>query len=426
VPSSKKVSGVTLSTNKHSAHGAASKLASLLLATCLSLAVPTLLVRADPVPLPAQAAEVPWPTREWPTAPLPPQVDAKEFDAAMRDAFVGGNPDLGETRELVVIHAGRLVHEQYANGFTPQTRLISWSMAKSITQALVGIAVQQKKVDVDRPMGNPRWPADDPRAAISWRTWLQMLDGQRYLEIEAKTIEDSDASRKLFGAGRLDVAGYCAGLPLIHKPGTHWNYNSCGIVLTADALTRAIVPKPASPKARRAEMLQWMRSSLFDVLGMNAQPEFDAAGLYYGSASIYASARDFAKFGLLYLRDGLWEGQRLLPEGWVDFARTPGPGSDGNIYGAGWWVEPSEGEGRPYPWLIDTGSLRDAFSAQGFEGQYILIVPSKDLIVVRLGYATLDQQRKGEIRKWLGRVARTFPLAPAPVVEPAAVTSAAQ
>lgn len=408
------------------ARRAASRLALFLAAACL----PVTALWADPVALPAQAPDVPWPTREWPTGPLPPQVDAKEFDAAMRDAFAGGNPDLGETRELVVIHAGRLVHEQYASGFTPQTRLISWSMAKSITQALVGIAVRQQKVDVERPMGNPRWAANDPRAAINWRTWLQMLDGQRYLEIEAKTIEDSDASRKLFGAGRLDVAGYCAGLPLIHKPGTHWNYNSCGIVLTADALTRAIVPKPASPKARRAEMLQWMRSSLFDVIGMNAQPEFDAAGLYYGSASIYASARDFAKFGLLYLRDGVWEGQRLLPEGWVDFARTPGPGSDGNIYGAGWWVEPGEGEGRPYPWLIDTGSLRDAFSAQGFEGQYILLVPSKDLILVRLGYATLDQQRKGEIRKWLGRVARTFPLATAPVVEqpiePAAVTSAAQ
>lgn len=326
----------------------------------------------------------------------------------MRDAFEGGNSGLGQTREVVVIQAGRLVHEQYAEGFTAQTPLLSWSVAKSVTQALVGIAVQQKKVDVERPMGNPGWAPTDPRAAIPWRTWLQMTDGQRYLEIEAKAVADSDASRKLFGPGRLDVARYCAGLPLIHTPGTHWNYNSCGIVLTADALTRAIVPNPASPQARRASMMDWMRTNLFDVIGMKAQPEFDATGLFYGSAMIYASARDFAKFGLLFLRDGMWEGRRVLPEGWVDFARTPGAGSDGDIYGAGWWVAPNEGDGKPYPWRIDTGSPRDAFSAEGFEGQYILIVPSKDLIVVRLGYTTEPQLRTGETRKWLGRVVRAF------------------
>jgi CubicO group peptidase (beta-lactamase class C family) len=365
-------------------------------------------VHAEKVPLPAQPADVPWPTGEWSTGPLPPQVDAGAFAAAMRDAFEGGNSGLGQTREVVVIQAGRLVHEQYAEGFTAQTPLLSWSVAKSVTQALVGIAVQQKKVDVERPMGNPGWAPTDPRAAIPWRTWLQMTDGQRYLEIEAKAVADSDASRKLFGPGRLDVARYCAGLPLIHTPGTHWNYNSCGIVLTADALTRAIVPNPASPQARRASMMDWMRTNLFDVIGMKAQPEFDATGLFYGSAMIYASARDFAKFGLLFLRDGMWEGRRVLPEGWVDFARTPGAGSDGDIYGAGWWVAPNEGDGKPYPWRIDTGSPRDAFSAEGFEGQYILIVPSKDLIVVRLGYTTEPQLRTGETRKWLGRVVRAF------------------
>ena len=110
------------------------------------------------------------------------------------------------------------------------------------------------------------------------------------------------------------------------------------------------------------------------------------AGLYYGSALIYASARDFAKFGLLYLRDGMWDGQRVLPEGWVDFARTAGKSENADIYGAGWWVTPAEGDGRPYKSRIDTGPQRDAFSAEGFEGQFTLIVPSKDLIIVRLGF----------------------------------------
>jgi CubicO group peptidase (beta-lactamase class C family) len=151
-----------------------------------------------------------------------------------------------------------------------------------------------------------------------------------------------------------------------------------------------------------------MRSSVFDIIGMNPQPEFDAAGLFYGSALIYASARDFAKLGLLYLRDGMWDGRRVLPEGWVDFARTAGPGKNADLYGAGWWVAPSAGDGRPYPWLMQTGAKRDAFSAEGFEGQFILLVPSKDLVVVRLGLTNEQQLRTGEIRRWMGRVARAF------------------
>ncbi len=365
---------------------------------------------AQLAPLPPQPADVPWPTSEWPTGQLPEGVDRAALDEAMADAFAKQAPGLGETREVAIILGGKLVHEQYGAGYKSDMKLVSWSMAKSITQALVGVAAKQGKVDVDTPMGNPHWPATDKRAQIPWRTWLQMTDGMRYLEIEAKTIADSDASRKLFGPGRLDVANYCAGLPLIHEPATHWNYNSCGIVLTADALTRAVVPSPASPEARRADMLKWMHESLFDVIGMKAQPEFDASGLYYGSALIYASARDFAKFGLLYLRDGMWDGQRVLPEGWVDFARTAGKSENADIYGAGWWVAPADGDGKPYKSRIDTGPQRDAFSAEGFEGQFTLVVPSKDLIIVRLGFTPEKDLRTGAIRVWLGRVARAFPV----------------
>jgi CubicO group peptidase (beta-lactamase class C family) len=382
--------------------------------TAIAVSSCVVTAHAELVPLPPQPTDVPWPTNEWPTGAIPEGVDRVALDAALADAFDKKAPGLGETREVAIIVGGRLVHEQYAPGYNADMKLVSWSMAKSITQALVGVAVMQGKVNIDTPMGNPHWQANDKRAQIPWRTWLQMTDGMRYLEIEAKTIAASDASAKLFGPGRLDVASYCAGLPLIHEPGTHWNYNSCGIVLTADALTRTIVPDPQSPQARRATMLQWMHQSLFDVIGMKSQPEFDASGLYYGSALIYASARDFAKFGLLYLRDGMWDGQRVLPEGWVDFARTAGKSENADIYGAGWWVSPADGPGKPYPMRIDTGPERDAFSAQGFEGQYTLVVPSKDLIVVRLGYTPEKDLRTGELGKWMGRVARAFPEASAP------------
>lgn len=208
--------------------------------------------RAELVPLPPQPADVPWPTAEWPTGAIGEGVDRAALDEALADAFDKHAEGLGETREVAIIVGGKLVHEQYAPGYKSDMKLVSWSMAKSITQALVGVAVKQGKVDVDTPMGSPHWNVTEKRALIPWRTWLNMTDGMRYLEIEAKTVADSDASAKLFGPGRLDVANYCAGLPLIHEPGTHWNYNSCGIVLTADALTRAIVPNPESPQARRA------------------------------------------------------------------------------------------------------------------------------------------------------------------------------
>ena len=266
-------------------------------------------------------------------------------------------------------------------------RLVSWSMAKSVTQALVGVAVQQGRVDIDQSDGQSALGRGTiARAEIPWRTWLQMTDGQRYLEIEAKTIADSDASRKLFGPGRLDVARYCAGLPLIHEPGTYWNYNSCGIVLTADALTRAIVPNPPRRKARRAAMMAWMRESLFDVIGMNAQPEFDATGLFYGSAFVYASARDFAKFGLLYLRDGMWDGRRVLPRRLGGLRSHAGHRRERRHLRCG-LVGESAGRQRPSVSKRASTSApqRDAFSAQGFEGQYTLVVPSKDLVIVRLG-----------------------------------------
>jgi len=375
----------------------------------IALLAPVSLVHAQLVPLPPQPGDVPWPTQEWPTGQLPAELDVAAFYAAMDDAFEKRATGLGETRELVIIRGGRLIFERAGLGYNTNMRLVSWSMAKSVTQALVGIAAAQGKVDVDQPMGSPHWSKDDRRAQIPWRQWLQMTDGQRYLEIEAKTIAESDASRKLFGPGRLDVAQYCAGLPLIHEPGTHWNYNSCGIVLTADALTRVVVPDPASPDERRAAMMTWMRESLFDVIGMKVQPEFDATGLVYGSALIYGSARDFAKFGLLYLRDGTWEGRRVLPEGWVDFARTHGTGQNADIYGAGWWVAPKEGKGRPYPIFVNTGPMRDGFSAQGFEGQYTLVVPSKDLIIVRLGLTPEKDLRTGALMQWMGQVARLFP-----------------
>lgn len=357
-------------------------------------------------PLPPQSADVPWPTAAWPTGPLPAGVNAERLEQELA-VVAAGQPRLGETRAVVVIQHGKLVMERYMPGYGPDTPLLSWSMAKSVTQALVGIAVQRGLVDIDKPMGNPRWPAGDARAAIPWRNWINMIDGQDYHEIGVDDQTRSDAARMLFGVGRLDVAAYSASLPLVHAPATHWNYNSAGVNLISDALGRVFAPG-AAPAERRARMSAVMQDELFGPLGMTtAQPEFDATGNFIGSALVYATARDWARFGLLYLRDGVWQGRRILPEHWVDFARTKTPVADCDVYGAGFWITPAVGPGKPYKALVPNGP-RDLFRAQGHEGQLVVIVPSKDLVLVRLGHLA-DRTGWEPLGEWVERVVMLFP-----------------
>jgi CubicO group peptidase (beta-lactamase class C family) len=362
------------------------------------------LLAAALVALPAQPAGVAWPTRDWPTAPLPTSAAAAVERALAAVDRV--DPELGETRAVVVVQGGRIVAERYLRGYGPTTRLISWSMAKSITHALVGIAVRKGLVDIDKPMGNPRWPAGDARAAVTWRQWMQMVDGQDYHEIGVRDPARNDAARMLFGEGRLDVAGYAAQLPQIHAAGTHWNYNTAGVELIDDALGRVFAPG-ASPADRRAKVADVLLSELFGPLGMSsALPEFDAAGTFLGGSLVYATARDFARFGLLYLRDGVWDGRRILPAGWADFARTRGPAPNGATYGAGFWITPPVGDAaRPHALTPDGPA--DLFTAQGHEGQLITIVPSKDLVIVRLGHLD-DTHGWHALGQWLQALVAAF------------------
>jgi CubicO group peptidase (beta-lactamase class C family) len=359
-------------------------------------------------PLPPQPAGAPWPTQDWETAPLPADADRAAIDLAVTEAFAGVHPLMGETRAVLVVQGGRIVFERYHDGFTRDTRLISWSVAKSVTHALVGAAVLQGRVSIDTPMGNPHWRAGDRRASITWRDWLNMVDGQDYLEIGAPSILANDVTHMLYGSGRMDTARFAAGLPLINDPGAHWNYNSAGTILVADALTRTIVPDPADPDDRRDRVRAWMQQSLFEQIGMHPVVEFDPQGLFYGSALIWATGRDWARFGYLYLRGGVWDGRRVLPEGWVDFARTPGPASNTDIYGAHWWLTPARGTGRPQRSLITGDEMRDAFSEQGHEGQIIVVVPSKDLVFVRLGRFDGGAEAWNALGDWATRFIGAF------------------
>lgn len=363
-------------------------------------------------PLPLQPEDTPWPTQAWSVAPMPAAADPQNVARLMADAETGRTPFLEATRAVLVVQGGRLVYERYAPGFGPDTRFLSWSVAKSVTHALVGAAAARGLLNPDAGMGHRRWAVSDPRSAITWRQWLQMTDGLLQNETAAVTLASNSAAVMFFGKNRTDAMGFATQLPLGYRPGTRWNYSTAGITLAADALTERTAPG-APAHERRAAMRRFMREALFAPIGMNsAQPEFDAQGAFLGGGFVWATAQDYARFGLLYLRDGVWDGQRIFPPGWVDFARTPVQGSGADTYGAGFWLTPETGTGTPSRALIAGRNPADAFSAQGRDGQVILIVPSQDLVIVRLGLLGGGREGWSALGDWLAALAQSFPAPP--------------
>jgi CubicO group peptidase (beta-lactamase class C family) len=228
------------------------------------------------------------------------------------------------------------------------------------------------------------------------------------------------------------VVGYVLSLPAAHPPGTRWNYSTAGFHMIADALARVIgvgdctlegqrrnaaslSPMTACASPRERVFNEWAQGTLFGPLGMDAEIEFDATGTFLGGSLVFASARDWAKFGTLYLRDGVWNGERLLPEGWVNFARTPGPDTSVNVYGAGFWITPPTGSPIRPAGHASPLPPEDSFSAQGREGQVVWIVPSRDLVIVRLGLMPSQIENWQVLYDWCQAVAIGFPeISPAP------------
>jgi len=260
-------------------------------------------------------------------------------------------------------------------------------MARSITQALVGILASDGKIDIHAPADVPEWSAPgDPRGAITLDQMLRMVSGLAFVE-DYRPDQESDVVEMLFGRGQQDVAHFAADFPLEHPPGAFWAYSSGTTNIISRCAARAA-------NAFGPDFETFMRERLFAPIGMTTpMPRFDEAGVFIGSSFCFCSARDFARFGLLYLRDGVWDGRRILPEGWVDYARTPTPRqpTEDQGYGAQWWLG-----------LAGPGS----FSAQGYEGQYITIVPDLDLVVVRNGTTPLEL--KDNPKAWVARVVDCF------------------
>ena len=293
------------------------------------------------------------------------------------------------TLAQLVLHKGEVVSEFYGPEVTPQTTLISWSMAKSITHALIGIAQMDGLLHVDNNKLFPEW-ANDERRNITLQQLLEMRSGLSWVE----DYVDSDASDvidMLFGSGKDDNGGFAIAQPLASVPGAEWVYSSG----TTNIVTRHLGNVLGDSDGSHANMEHFMRARLFETIGMQAVPKFDAAGTFVGSSYVFATARNFAKFGQLYLHDGMCDGKRILPEGWVDHARAQHVFDDetGLGYGAHWWTLPGE---------------RNSLVASGYEGQYIMVIPDRDLVVVRLGKTSAEQ--RNSVVATLRDVIEQFPL----------------
>ena len=346
------------------------------------------------VPLPPQPDGVPWPTRAWPEGD-PPDAARAELARQLDRVCDDGGP-LATTYAVVVVHRGKVVAERYQGALehfdrpsdpvTAQTPLLSWSMAKSMLHAAVGMLVGDGRLDLDTPADVPEWSSpDDPRHAITLRHLLAMRDGLDFVE-DYVDERISDVIEMLFGAGQAHMAHFAADRPLAAAPGGRFNYSSGTSNIISSIVARVTGPGPRYER--------FLRERLFDRIGMrSATPGFDEAGTWVASSYVHATARDFARFGLLYLRDGMWDGARLLPEGWVDYGRTIESNDpvDGP-YGAHWWG--------------CEGDTLGSFRASGYEGQSITICPAYDLVLVRLGKTPADHYP--DLSQWRADLFRAF------------------
>ena len=307
--------------------------------------------------------------------PLAPEADGPDClvpgDSALTErlapiakALVDDHAYNGTPFAFVVLHEGKVVAERYREGLSARTRLLSWSMAKSFTNALAGIMAGDGLVDIYAPTVIPEWQGDE-RATITLNDLMQMQSGLQWNEDYGNR---SDVNLMLHR--EQDMGLYAINKPLEHKPGTFWYYSSG----STNIVMRYLRGKFSSDK----EFLTYLRERLFVPLGIrNAYFEQDMSGTPVGSSYLYITAREFASFGQLYLDDGIFQGQRILPEGWVEYTSTPASDSkDG--YGSFFWLN----KDKFWPDIPE-----DMFNCQGHDGQEVFIIPSKDLVVVVLGYS---------------------------------------
>ena len=257
-----------------------------------------------------QPAGIAWPTTDWESAALPGTVDTDIIAEVLGGLFANIGPaGLPDTRALLVVHNGQIVIETYAEGFGPGSRFLSWSMAKSITNALTGVLVRKQLLNLNSPAPIDAWQADDdPRGNITLRHLLHMTTGLDNSDDAGG--ESGFVATMLFAPGyRTDTTTRAADVPLVHEPGSFWAYSTGNSQILGGVIHRTLGSKRETTNA-------FVATQLLDPLGISTlEMEFDKAGTFLAGSHMWASARDWARLGYLYLRDGVWGEQRILPEG---------------------------------------------------------------------------------------------------------------
>lgn len=307
---------------------------------------------------------------------VPPQSEG--LSAALDRAFAEpAQPPHRRTRAIVVMKAGRIIAERYADGVGPETQLLGFSMTKSVMSALTGILVRQGKLKLDGLAPIAAWQnPDDPRHAITVDQLLRHTAGIALGSSLQASLGSVLEPINVMKFAEDDMAAYAARMPLATAPGTVWNYHDGNTIMLAHLIRNAAGGKPE-------DALRFARRELFAPLGMrHVTLQLDGAGTIEGSSKMLASARDWARFGQLYLNDGIAGGKRILPEGWVNYSATATPNAWVGI-GAGFWTNQGDSFGAKF--RVEHGWPRDAFFAKGTIGQYTIIIPSERLVIVRLG-----------------------------------------
>jgi CubicO group peptidase (beta-lactamase class C family) len=336
-------------------------------------------------------------TQDWPMGdrqPAGPQMDGVKLQEAADAAFDGRSL----TATFLAVHKGRIIAERYGAGAHKDMQLESWSMGKSLTATLVGLLVQEGRFGLHDPAPVALWRQnpEDPRSRIRVSDLMRMSSGLRFSHTPqpewewGRPIQD----HLFIYAGAIDAFHFSITRPPEFPPNTVGRYRNCD-PLTLGYLIRQTVEKQGE------NYLAWPQKALFDSIGIRKQVlEPDPHGNFLLSGYDYGTGRNWARLGLLYLQDGVWNGRRMLPEGWVRFVSTPAPGWKDPIYGGQFWVNGNK-RWKSLP--------ADAFFMAGAGGQYVIIVPSHHLVVVRMGHTSGGRYADGSLNRSLDKLINALP-----------------
>jgi CubicO group peptidase (beta-lactamase class C family) len=350
-----------------------------------------------------------WPTESWPVNLVDANAKAAQIKALEDYGFTLTGEDKERkgfrTNSWVIIKNGVIVYEKYARGFDESKKHLSWSVAKSYSSALVGVAVKEGLLSLDESVCTylPEY-AGTPQCAIKVKDAITFGTGLQWQEeYEDQSYQVSSVIAMLFGVGHKDQLKHIITHKLVAEPGTRWSYSTGDAHLAAAVAKAALVPTHGKDAFWKL---------LFDPIGAGKTAfEEDARGTPLGGSMVYATARDFAKFGYLFLNDGCWNGTRVVPEGWVAASTKPSdvyvsgsPEDEKSPSGYAWWLNaavPQKNQPKPWPDAPD-----DAYAAQGHWGQRIVVIPSEDVVIVRTGDDREGSMPVNEIIKFSLPVAR--------------------